>query len=48
MTNMILYHFGTSPFARRVRLVLAHKSCSVELRDPRANPELQPDQRYAS
>jgi len=43
MTNMILYHFGTSPFARRVRLVLAHKGCSVELRDPRANPELQPE-----
>jgi glutathione S-transferase len=40
---MILYHFGTSPFARRVRLVLAHKGCSAELRDPRANPELLPE-----
>lgn len=40
---MILYHFSTSPFARRVRLALAHKGCSAELRDPRANPELQPE-----
>lgn len=40
---MILYHFATSPFARRVRLVLAHKGCSAELRDPRAKPELRPE-----
>jgi glutathione S-transferase len=40
---MILYHFATSPFARRVRLVLSHKGCDAELRDPRANPELQPE-----
>jgi glutathione S-transferase len=40
---MIVYHFATSPFARRVRLVLAYKGCSAELRDPRANPELQPE-----
>jgi glutathione S-transferase len=36
---MILYHFPTSPFARRVRLALAHKGLSAELRDARANPE---------
>lgn len=35
---MILYHFSTSPFARRVRLALAHKGLSAELRDARANP----------
>lgn len=40
---MIVYHFATSPFARRVRLVLAHKGCSAELRDPRVNPELLPE-----
>lgn len=36
---MILYHFPTSPFARRVRLALAHKGLSATLRDARANPE---------
>ncbi len=36
---MILYHFPTSPFARRVRLVLAHKGLTAELRDARALPE---------
>ena len=36
---MILYHFPTSPFARRVRLTLALKGLSAELRDARANPE---------
>jgi glutathione S-transferase len=36
---MILYHFPTSPYARRVRLALAHKGQSAELRDARANPE---------
>lgn len=36
---MILYHFPTSPYARRVRLTLAHKGQSAELRDARANPE---------
>ena len=36
---MILYHFPTSPFARRVRLVLALKNLSAELRDARAVPE---------
>lgn len=35
---MILYHFSTSPFARRVRLVLAHKGLDAELRDARAEP----------
>jgi glutathione S-transferase len=40
---MILYHFPTSPFARRVRLVLAHKRLSAELRDARANPEYRAD-----
>jgi glutathione S-transferase len=32
---MILYHFATSPYARRVRLALAHKGLEVELRDAR-------------
>lgn len=36
---MILYHFTTSPFARRVRLALAMKGLSAELRDARGNPE---------
>ena len=39
---MILYHFSTSPFARRVRLTLAHKGLSAELRDPRAEPAWLP------
>jgi glutathione S-transferase len=36
---MILYHFSTSPFARRVRLTLAHKGREAELRDAREHPE---------
>jgi len=36
---MILYHFATSPFARRVRLMLAHKRMTAELRDARASHE---------
>ena len=36
---MILYHFPTSPFARRVRLALALKGLTAELRDARAIPE---------
>jgi glutathione S-transferase len=36
--RMILYHFTTSPFARRVRLALAHKGLQAELRDARAEP----------
>jgi glutathione S-transferase len=36
---MILYHFPTSPYARRVRLALAHKGQSAELRDARKSPE---------
>jgi glutathione S-transferase len=40
---MILYHFSTSPFARRVRLVLAHKGLTAELRDPRTHPERLPE-----
>lgn len=36
---MILYHFQTSPYARRVRLVLAHKGLTAELRDARQHPE---------
>jgi glutathione S-transferase len=39
---MILYHFSTSPFARRVRLVLAHKGLTAELRDSRTQPEHLP------
>jgi glutathione S-transferase len=34
---MILYHFPTSPYARRVRLALAHKGLEAELRDARAD-----------
>src|SRR5438046_269018 len=34
---MILYHFTTSPFARRVRLALAHKGLVAELRDVRGD-----------
>ena len=36
---MILYHFPTSPVARRVRLALALKSLGAELRDARNVPE---------
>jgi glutathione S-transferase len=36
---VILYHFPSSPFSRRVRLALALKRVSVELRDARAVPE---------
>lgn len=36
---MLLYHFPTSPFARRIRLALAHKGLTAELRDARAVPE---------
>jgi glutathione S-transferase len=36
---MILYHFSTSPYARRVRLALALKGMTAELRDSRAQPE---------
>jgi len=45
---MILYHFSTSPFARRVRLVLAHKGQSAELRDPRVEPAYAPELRARS
>jgi glutathione S-transferase len=40
---MILYHFSTSPFARRVRLTLALKGLSAELRDARAVPAYRDD-----
>lgn len=36
---MILYHFPTSPYARRVRLALAFKGLAVELRNTRAEAE---------
>src|SRR4051812_21996443 len=35
---MILYHFPPSPFSRRVRLALALKGLSAELRDARSVP----------
>jgi glutathione S-transferase len=35
---MQLYHFPSSPFARRVRLALALKGLTAELRDSRADP----------
>jgi glutathione S-transferase len=34
----ILYHFAASPFSRRVRLGLAHKGISTELREARQVP----------
>jgi glutathione S-transferase len=40
MDARILYHFALSPFSRRVRLALAHKSLASELRDGRADPAL--------
>jgi glutathione S-transferase len=40
---MILYHFVTSPFARRVRLALHAKGMAAELRDPRADARHWPD-----
>jgi glutathione S-transferase len=40
---MILYHFRTSTFAHRVRLVLAMKGLSAELRDPRADAKWWPE-----
>ena len=36
---MILYHFPTSPYGRRVRMTLAMKGLTAELRDARSNPE---------
>ena len=33
-----LYHFPPSPFSRRVRLALAHKGISVELKNGREDP----------
>lgn len=36
----VLYHFPMSPFSRRIRLALAHKGVSAELRDARNNPDL--------
>lgn len=44
----ILYHFPTSPFARRARLALAHKGLSVELRDSRSHPDIQAEARRLS
>ena len=40
MGARLLYHFPMSPFSRRVRLALAHKSLACELRDARADPAL--------
>lgn len=40
---MILYHFPTSAFARRVRLMLAHKKVRVELRDARKDAAFRED-----
>jgi glutathione S-transferase len=37
--RVILYHFPTSPFARRARIALVHKGLAAELRDARAVPE---------
>lgn len=40
---MILYHFHTSPFARRVRIVMAMKGLEAELRDPRVDAKWLPE-----
>lgn len=40
MSARLLYHFPLSPFSRRVRLALAHKSLACELRGARADPAL--------
>jgi glutathione S-transferase len=45
MTSRRLYHFTTSPFARRVRLALAHKKLDVELVDARADPSKREEAR---
>jgi glutathione S-transferase len=41
---MLLYHFHTSPYARRIRLMLALKGLQdrVEMRDPRKDPQWWP------
>jgi glutathione S-transferase len=44
----ILYHFQTSPFARRVRLALLHKGLAADLRDVRADPRHREDWLRAS
>lgn len=33
-----LYHFTTSPFSRRVRLAVAHKGITIDLKDARQSP----------
>jgi glutathione S-transferase len=43
-----LFHFPTSPFARRVRLALAHKGLTAELHDVRAHPEFLEESRRLS
>ena len=43
-----LFHFPTSPFARRVRLALAHKGLTTELCDVRAHPEFLEESRRLS
>jgi glutathione S-transferase len=43
--NRRLFHFPSSPFARRVRLALAHKELSCELVDARADPEMRKEAR---
>jgi glutathione S-transferase len=44
----VLYHYPTSTFSRRTRLVLAHKGLDVELRDARAVPEHEAEARALS
>lgn len=44
----ILFHIPHSPFARRVRLALAHKGLTAELRDVRAFPEYREEARRLS
>jgi glutathione S-transferase len=43
LVAMILYHFPTSAFARRIRLMLAHKKIRVELRDARKDAAFRED-----
>jgi hypothetical protein len=44
----VLYHFARSPFSRRVRLALAHKGLTAELREARANPAFLEEARALS
>jgi glutathione S-transferase len=44
----VLYHFIRSPFSRRTRLALAHKTLDAELREARSNPAFLEEARALS